>query len=254
MTFAACVGSYSLPHFISLQILSLRHVFGDIPILISDDKSSESPVIESVAAKHEVAYCCSEARRGHFAGDVQCTINALQFARQCNADIAVKISQRMVLVSPTIKPIAEGYLSRDNIALALPGTPSKIQICGTSKGFARMPHLTDVLFFRMDRMMSAEAVRDFYEASWKLSGDPRDGIPEIAMTHMIEKPLLGKVCKFTELTYHDPNRPKDKLFHRRYQSTSSEIRRFAQSLGCDGFFQVGEWRTLDANYRPRPQA
>lgn len=254
MTFAITVGSYCLPHFITLQIHSLRKVFGEsVDILISDDHSSETNAIMAIAEQHGCHFCTSSARRGHFAGDIAAVVNSLGFAKQCNADVAVKISQRMLLASPAIRERAEWYLSQPDIAIALPGTPAKIQICGTSKGFSKFPWLTDVLFMRLDRMMSAEAVRDFYEASWKNSADPRDGIPEIAMMHMVEKPLAGKVRRFDELTYHDPNR-REKLFHRRYQSTSGELRKFAEGFGLLAHYQLGEWRTMDRDYSPRPQA
>lgn len=254
MTFAITVGSYALPHFALLQIHSLRKVFGEsVDILISDDHSSETNAIMAIAEQHGCHFCTSSARRGHFAGDIAAVVNSLGFAKQCNADVAVKLSQRMLIASPVIRERAEWYMSQPDIAIALPGTPARIQICGTSKGFSKFPWLTDVLFMRLDRMMPAEAIRDFYEASWKNSGDPRDGIPEIAMMHMIEKPLAGKARRFDELTYHDPN-GREKLFHRRYQSTSAEIRRFAQGFGLDGFFQTSEWRVLDSQYSPRARA
>ncbi len=42
MKFAAVIGSYDLPDFVRLGILSLRRVFEDIPILVSDDLSQHS--------------------------------------------------------------------------------------------------------------------------------------------------------------------------------------------------------------------
>lgn len=252
MTFAACVGSYSLPHFISLQILSLRHVFGDIPILISDDKSSESPVIESVAEKYNCHFCTSTARRGHFAGDVSAVCNALQFARQCNAEIAVKISQRLVLVNPLIRERAEWYLSQPGIAVALPGNPPAVQLC-SSRGFSRFPLMTDVIFLRPDRV-DAETIRDGYEAAWQNGKTRHDCVPELAFAAMRDGVLKDKIAVFNELTSHHPD--KAKLFHRRSMSTPAEFRRFANSLGIDGWFSTADWSTMDKGYKSncRPKA
>lgn len=252
MKIAATIGTFAMANFVELNIVSLRRVFGqDLPILLSDDKSDESPVIESLAAKYDCSYCVSDSRRFHFAGDFQAIVSSIQFAKQCGADIACKVSQRFIIVAPVIKECVERYFADPNIAIAIPGTPPSIQVY-TSKMWSRFPFLTDCVFCRTEAV-SPELLRDFYETSWKSSGSPNACIPEMVFGGLINGgPMQGRAVRFLELTEHNPDRPK--WFHRRCQSYTQEYRKHANSLGLDSHYALSEWKTMDRAYAPRPQA
>lgn len=111
MTFAACIGSAGLPHFTELNVCLLRACFGNIPIVIRDDRSTESHLIEHVAANRDCYYICQPTPLGHFAGDVQAFIDALALAESEGADIAIKLSQRAAVAHPDIRAVIETYFT-----------------------------------------------------------------------------------------------------------------------------------------------
>ena len=241
-----------MPDWIELNIRSCRRVFGDdVPILLSDDASPESGQIQKLAEKMGCHYTQSDVRRGHFAGDVQAMVNSIVFAKQLGKKIACKISQRMILADAGIPVLAEHSLEPEGMLLALPGRPHPRWICG-SKGFARYSNLTDVIFFRADRL-DPQVILDTYKTAWQTGTAAHDCIPEIAIGRSIESGVLaGKAVVLDELTNHQPGRAK--RFLRRYMSSPAEFRRHAQQLGMDGFFHTSEWKQLDPAYSPRPLA
>lgn len=252
MTFACTIGSYSLVNFVRVNALYLRHVFGpDTPVLISDDKSPESPQIESAAADTECGYTVSPARRSHFAGDMQSLINAVAYGRQVGADIAVKISQRFWLVSPEIRQIAETIFgSRPEISIVLPGRPDANRIIG-SRGFAKYPFLTDIMFLRVSAF-DPEQLKTAYESHWKNGRHWWSCFVELTINDMLMGPLKENYSVFNELTEHTPAQPYRYL--RRYQNTSQDYAKAAARFNVQAHWPTSEWKNLEIGYRPQPRA
>src|SRR6266576_1850476 len=110
MKFAVTVSAYQLAEFVELNVLALRRVFGpDTPILISQDWADLALEIQEVAERLGTYHLCADSHRGHFAGDLSSCCAALAFAECEKADIAVKVSQRLLLCQPCAREILEKY-------------------------------------------------------------------------------------------------------------------------------------------------
>jgi len=250
MKFAACLGSYALPHFVDLNIRWLKAVFGNIPILVSDDKSYESAKIKAVTAAHGCSYYQSRERRGHFGGDVQAIVNAITFGQQTGADISIKISQRFLILSPDIKSKAEQIFAGEKIFCALPGRVPPAQIKG-HKGFAHYPYLTDVMFFAPQRI-EASFIKNFYDTCWKTATKWHELLVEISVAKLMQEQWKDKHTLFNEITAHEAGKPF--RFLRRYMNTPDDYKRVAERVGLTGHFSTSEWRKLEPKYLVRPMA
>jgi hypothetical protein len=246
--FAFCIGSYGLPHFVELNIRWLRRIFGDeTPILVSDDKSGTSGAIQEIAERYECHYYVGDVRRGHFAGDLQSLINALAFARQEGAEIAVKISQRLIITHPKIEEIVSCYFEKPDMAVALPGRPAQKTIIGGG-GFAYFPFLTDVVFVRASAL-DPDELRRKYEGRL-LSKFYHDSLVEFMINDLLLGELLGRYVCCNELTDPQPNSPR--LYLRRYQNPANQYAEAASIVGLPRrVFELQEWRALEPKYDPR---
>lgn len=250
MKFAVCIGAYELGQFVDGCACYIREAFGpDTPILISDDVSERSPEIEAIAAKRDCHYWRSSGRMNHFAGDFQSVMNGLTFAQQEGADIAVKVSQRLWVLSPKIRELAEAIFADDNIAIALPGRPKKEQIIG-AKSFHAYQYLTDIIFMR-PRDFNADTMRVYYQTRFRNGRKIWDAFVECAFADMVSKQFANRHRVFEELT--DVN-GGDPLFLRRYCTTHQQYAKAASKFGIGGHFPTGEWKSIQRNYDPRPRS
>lgn len=248
MKFAVTVGSYELAQFVEGAVCCIREAFGaDTPILISDDVSERSPEIESIAAKRECHYWRSTGRMNHFAGDFQAVMNALTFAQQEGAEIAVKVSQRLWVLSPKIRERAEAIFADDNIAIALPGRPKKEQIVG-AKSFHAYAYLTDIIFMR-PRDFNADTMRVYYQTRFRNGRKIWDCFVETAFIDLVNRQFATRHRVFEELTDVNGGEP---LFLRRYCTTHQQYAKAASKFGIAGYFPTNEWKSLQRNYNPRP--
>lgn len=252
MRLAFTIGSYAMPQFVELQILSIRRFFGpDCPILVSDDKSEETPRVQALAAKYGASFYTSKIRRHHFAGDMQAVINAIAFAKSTGSDIAVKVSQRLVLVSSRLNGLIYSHFQDPKCLILLPGRPAAHKL--RSKGFSKYPFLTDVLMFRAAEI-DPDFLRTHYESRWKNGKHYFDGFVEFAINHLLTTDWAGRFHVFNELTEHD--RSTERIYLRRYQNVPGEFERYARKLGIThSNWQTEEWRVLErGSYSPQPKA
>lgn len=255
MKFAVTIGSYAMPEFVELNILALRHVFGHaIPILVSDDWSDKSVEIRDLAGFYGAHHTCSESPRGHFAGDCQATVNALAFAEAEKADIALKISQRIVLCEPVCQDVLERHFSDPNVWLALPARipPGTIKRA-ESRFFSNMAVQTDLLAIRTGTISPAE-LKDTYETKVRGNRMRHAALIEGLWADMIDTKFAGHYAFMLEFTAPFPGR--DPLYLRKCQSQPADYLILAEKLGMKWVGHpplLQEWRQLSNAYRPVPQ-
>jgi len=254
MKFAVTVGAFELDWFVELQILSLRHVFGpEVPVLISDDISQRSAEIRDLASRYGVHHTCSETHRSHFAGDVQAGLNALAFAEAQGADIAIKVSQRLILCEPVVAEIISRYFADPNVWLVLPGRipPGTIKRA-ESRFFASLSTNCDVVAIRVGTISPTE-LKDAYEGRVRANQMRHASLVEGLFAHLIDTHFNHHFKFAPELTVPYPGRAP--LFLRKCQSEPADYMNHASRLGLssDGrAVYLQEWRQLTLSYRPCP--
>jgi len=252
MTFAVTVSAYQLAEFVELNVRALRRVFGpDLPILISQDWSDRSPEILAVAERLGTHHLCSDSHRGHFAGDLCSTCAALAFAECEKADVAIKISQRLLLCDPAAREIIERYFSDPNIHMALPARlrPGTIKRA-ESRFFANLTTLTDLLCVRTWKLRP-NTVKDLYEERIKSRKSRFDSLIEALFGFIGDVTLAGHVVRMAEFSCPQRERP---LYLRKCQAEPAQYQTFAAGLGMKEFnVLLQEWRALAGDrYRPCP--
>lgn len=253
MKFAATIGSYDMPDFVELNVRALRHVFGDIPILISDDISQRSVEIRDVAERLDTFYQCSETHRSHFAGDAAACCNALAFAEHQGADICLKISQRFVLCAPAAREIIERYFNDPNIDMILPGrVPASTIKRAESRFFSNLSTQSDLVCVRTGKLRP-QTLKELYEARVRSGHGRHSTLIEGLFAFIMDVTLAGHVVQAPEFTNPYPGR--DPIYLRRCQSEPADYMRIAQELGMSSGWVplVQEWRQLTNSYRPVPQ-
>lgn len=258
MTVAVTIGCYRLIAFIEVGILRWRRLIPDVPILLADDRSPESPLIEALAKKYDCDYICPPARRSHFSGDWNALCLGLQFARELGVDIAVKASQRVIPVLPgLLDPMLKAFEDLE-CQIVLPGQLSANQIVHPrSRFYKKFGLLSDLIAFRSNAI-SPEELCEFYRERSRAAGN--NGTP---MSNSFAETTLGTLIahKFQgnghrllgEWTHHQPGKPK--LYLRKSQSSSSDYRQVAMMEGLDVHdFDLREWIQIEGKNLYRPKA
>lgn len=253
MKFAVAIGTYSLLNFIELNILTCRHVFGEsTPIILSDGHCDQSPQVEALAEQYGCAYVGERINRGHFVGCAQNAVVAAAFAQHVGADIAVKINQRLILLSPEIPDIVSDVFKDGSIDIALPGSP-KLESLMTSKFFAKFSYLVDVIFMRSSSF-DPDWIKHSYESQWKNGSRHIDSYTEMYWANVCKSKCDGRTRKLDFLTNHG-ERPFKYL--RKVQNSNEDYVQVARNMGMDGFpaFATAEWQQLrQGSYMPLPRA
>lgn len=253
MQYAACIGSAGLAHFTELNICLMQACFGkETPIVVRDDRSTESHLVEQVAAKHDCYYACNDTPLGHFAGDIQAFIDALALAEQVGADVAIKISQRAMVSHPGIRAVVEHYFERNpDIDVLMPGRPNARKIREGHKQFARFPCLTDIVFMRASKIQPA-MIKEQYEDQVRNGQRYHDSFVEVFWDKMRNQHLGGRVLTIPEITDHEQGRPC--FYLRRYQNRPEEYESRARRFGiAEGPWVLGERAKMVKGYNPRPR-
>jgi hypothetical protein len=89
-------------------------------------------------------------RRGHFCADYQSLVNSVAFAKLNNADVAIKISQRVILRKPEAIQVIQNTFKDGHICIATPGQPAKTNNTGTRGSFKAFTTLSDIVMIRAD--------------------------------------------------------------------------------------------------------
>lgn len=249
MTFALSIGSYLLTNFLELNLRWCRRVFGEVPIIVYDGLSENSPRMQEIATEHGCAYLTETVNRSHFAGDIQNAVTAIAFAKHHQCDIAVKINQRTILLSERIPKLLE-YEFLSGADFVTPGQYPESSILEPASRFhARFPHGCDLLAFRAERF-NAQDVADGYERQWRLGQGRYDAYAETYWIN-VGKAMGDGHHRPDWLTV--PQIPS--LLLRKIQATPTDYSNAAVAVGMPvGSFPVEEWGKLrKGSYRPSPR-
>ena len=254
MKYAAAVGCAGFPNFTELNVCLLREVFGkDLPIVICDDKSQDTQQNESVATRRDCYFKTGDVPRGHFAGDIQAFMDAISLAEAVGADIAIKMSQRSMVSHLDLHTVIESKFTFDPNCLAvMAGRPNPRLIRQGHQQYARFPLLTDIVFMRIGKELTADFIKEQYENQVKSGSKYYDCFVEVFWDRARTNYLNGKVHLAPELTDHRPGMAP--LYLRRYQNGESEYLSRAGRYGISsGHWLLGERSKLTQKYDPRPK-
>lgn len=250
MKYALVCSAYAMADFVKLNLHFMRDIFGTSPILVSDDKSDASPLIESAACKYEAAYICTRVKKGHFAGDLQSIINGLVFAESNGCDVLVKCSQRFILLDKQIKGDLDNYCLTKDMSLGLPQKLHPGQtISKSGVGFCQLPILTDCIVIRVGKL-TPEHLLERYKRKVMTEKFAHSSYVEAVFNDFRHE--MGANCVLlNELSTHLPG--VQHRFLRKVQNHRQQYIDIARSVGIDGSFDTREWAAIHgANYRPRP--
>jgi hypothetical protein len=248
-TLAFTIGSYRLIDFIQLGLRQLRRLAPESAVLVSDDPSPESPMIQQITEQHGATYRGANTRRGHFSADFQALVNALSFAEAAKADVAVKISQRTILRKPESISVIQKVFEDPNIMAATPGQPVVTTNNRASKGFSAFTILSDIVMIRVGSM-SPQDLLVMYRNKILRERTPWASFIELAVDDLHSKQFPGRTAKIPELTNPDKDDP---IFLRRYQNTVEQYRNLAMTHGINGNYTLEEWGIIERqNYLCRP--
>jgi len=247
MRLAFTIGSYRLCDFIRLGILQIRKLCQDAPILISDDRSPESPFIEAMAAELGTGYIASRVKRSHFGGDAQALVNSLAFAEATGCDVSVKVSQRFVLRLPEIINVIERTFSDPNIQFASPGQPKFVRGTKTTMGFGAFAVLSDIVMMRVGSMKPEEIIEVYRRRIEREKVPWKDFVESLIHTLHLDT-FPGRSVMVPELTDPAP----DPIYLRRYQCQEQDFLKLAAQNGFGGRFPCCEWGEIErGTYRPQ---
>lgn len=257
MTVAIAIGSYRLPNFLRLNILRCRRIFGDaVSILVSDDCSKESKQIADVASDLSCDYVVSKKRMSHFSGDAQAMLNAIVYGRETGADVALKLSQRMIVVRPEFRIAMENAFKDSEVQIALPGRIPKNQISRTGARFyARFGLLSDAVAIRPNAIEPEEFLQ-IYRDRCAVGRSPSDSFVETSLGYLLAHKFEGNKHRLIpEWTEHKAGVPK--VFLRKSQSSVSDYVQVAAFEGIKSTvadWSLAEWREMELNGHYRPKA
>lgn len=100
---AVVIGTYFWPALVELQIRTIRHTCGDVPILVSDDCSPDGKAdrIRALAGRYPgVDVVVSETNVGHAGGDLGAFSRGLPWASAKGIPYLVKLSHRFLVTVP----------------------------------------------------------------------------------------------------------------------------------------------------------
>jgi len=256
MKYAACVGSAGFTHFTELNVYFLRAVFGnDLPVTIRDDRSPETTLAKAVAAKHQCYFHTNETPVGHFQGDMQCYLDSLALAKAVGADVAIKVSQRFMIIHPKVKEIVEQrFAANPNLAAIFPNRPDPRLIHRGHTKFARFAMLTDVAFMKVS-VITAEWLKAAYEKQISEAKQYHDQFVEVFWDSIRNTALQNRIHLAPEITDHSGRHPH--YFLRRYQNLPAEYLSAAERFGVPDArhkpWSLGERASLTKGYDPRPR-
>lgn len=254
MKIGICLGTYSLVQFARLNLACLRRVFGaDAPICVYDGRSNASEQIEAVADEYGAVYLGERVNRGHFGGDIQAAVSAIAFAQANECDIAIKLNQRTVLLSPKIPDLIESSFDDDRVSLVTPKRYPEASIIEPSSRFhARFPAAVDVLMFRSSAW-DAQGVADRYREQWTTGTTKYACYSEEFWANEIKR--VGDGYRSEDwLTTHVKGEPFKYL--RKIQNRQQDYAKAAMDIGLPvGRFDCAEWKEMKrGNYSPAPRA
>jgi len=257
MTVAITIGAYRLVEFLHLNVLRCRRIFGpDTCVLVSDDKSTESGAIERLAKDLDCEYTVSKKRMSHFSGDAQAVLNAIVFGRECGADVALKLSQRLIIVRPEFRTAMEVAFADPEVQIALPGRIPKNQISRSGARFySRFGLLSDSVAIRPNAIEPQEFL-DIYRERCAHGRHPSESFVETSLGFLLAHKFQGNRHRLlAEWTEHKSGQPK--IFLRKSQSSANDYALVARLEGMNwdaSQIDCREWREIEGPKLYRPKA
>lgn len=252
MKFAITVSAYLMDDFVRLNLEMCKRIFPNSPLLVSDDISQRSPLIEAAASEYGAQYICSKKVRRHFLGDLQGVINSIVFARSQNCDIAVKISLRYILLDPSLRAMFEDRFTNHITNMILPSKVRPNQLIRReSMTFSQLPLLTDCILLRANAVEPQELI-DHYRMKCTTEKAPHASLIEALFLDLAHGRFKDSTYISDELGVHQPGQPH--RFLRKAQNNRVEYLDYAKRLGITGDFRTEEWsRLLGVHYSPKPR-
>lgn len=243
MTIALTIGAYRLPQFVELCVLQSRKVFGEeVPILVSDDASLESPQIKAVADRYGAAYTVPPRRRSHTSGDWQAFVSGAVLAQQVGAEVVVKLSQRFIPLDGFKELILDPFKD-DSVSVVVPGQPQLHTFArASSRFFSKFTILSDCVAFRVDRL-GPERLMEIYRERVAKAEKPSDQFCEVVWGHICSELFPTTHRAVDELA--NPQIGKAKKYLRKAQTPAYEYAQLAASYGIKGDFPLGEWVAME---------
>lgn len=253
MIVAVTIGSYLMPDFVRLNVRRCKAVFGpDAPILVSDDCSSGTPAIRNIANEEGVAFWSSTEPMSHFSGDIQAFINAIAFAESNSADVALKLSMRLIPVLPIFRAALEREMTKPETMICTPGRLLVRQLARPKVGFyTKFGLLTDAVAIRCGTI-TANELRDAYRQANNNAKQHSDSLVELVIGSLITShpKLKGGHVTIPEWTHFTPGEPMPYL--RKSQCGPNHYAKVAALEGITGRWDIREWtEILKGRYRCR---
>lgn len=242
MNLSIVIGAYRLTEFVHLNILQCREVFGDVPILVSDDLSESSGAIKAVAETLGCAYVCPPSRRSHTSGDLQSFINGAAFATQMGSDVVLKLSQRLIPMARLDKLILP-HFENPETWIVIPGQPDLNTFARPSaKFFNKFTALTDIVAWRPERLPAAK-LAELYRAQCSGAKQRSDQFIEVFWGTLTTGDYKDHSVYVKELA--NPQLGKAKAFLRKAQSHQHEYANLAAAHGIAGDWTTAEWAHIE---------
>lgn len=253
MNFAISLGTYKLVAFAELQLRSLRNIFGyTTPILVYDGASDVSQKIKDLADEYECSYVTESFNRSHFAGCLLNSVCAVAFARHVGASLAIKLNQRLILLSDDIPERLEEVFSNSKIDIAMPTTVKLETIYDNRSRFhAKFQYLPDCIVYRSNKV-DPQWIADSYATQVKTGTTPHDALTEAFWQRQVDSTFKNRFSPLKWLS--EPTVPP--IYLRKIQHRESDYQKAAMDLGMtEASFPCAEWKNLaGAAYRPTPRA
>lgn len=244
--FALCIGSYSMPQFLELNLRAVRDVWGSIPVIVYDGLSKDSKNCKELADRFDAAYISERSNRTHFAGCLQSAVAALAFARANGCSYAIKQNQRTIILSPEIPELLEAVFSNPEIDLALTRSPRAETILDEkSKFHGRFVVSPDIICMRASAI-DPQWIADEYAKQVQTDTSRYATLTEHYWARMVEGPFKDR---WKELDFlREPNG----MYLRKCQHTEAQYAVEAKRLGMNSeSFPTQEWsEILGSAYRP----
>lgn len=251
-TAAITIGSYGMPDFVRLCIRATRREFGDhVPILVSDDASESSGMVEDICRDEEVRFITSDARRSHCSGDWQVFLAGGTWAGKCGSRIAIKLSQRFIPLAGLAKLILDPFKDPNVDVVYSPMMDPRNAVRPSVRFYSKFNVLTDCLAWRVDAI-SPQELMDHYRSRVLGASHSNSGLVEFAWDDLIKNRFAGRAVAVDELA--NPVPMEEKKYLRKASALDAEYRRVAEELGVDGRFDTREWFAIEGhNYMRTPQ-
>lgn len=93
---ALVVGTFAAVPYVHLHLETRRRLYPDVPMLVHDDHSPQGGELAELCGRHGAEFATTATRFPACKGDLSAFVCGLVWARECGADILVKMSRRFL--------------------------------------------------------------------------------------------------------------------------------------------------------------